>query len=120
MSERIQTYAAFWPFYLGEHSDPRCRALHFIGTTGHLALVGVALVTLNPLWLLASAISGYGFAWPAHFLIEKNRPATFKYPLWSLLSDYRMWLHMVTGKLWTGRDPAAQVGAAPPSQPSQA
>jgi hypothetical protein len=108
---RIQTYAEFWPFYLQEHSKPVCRVLHFIGTTGHFALMGVAIATLNPWFILLSAISGYGFAWPAHFLVEKNKPATFKHPFWSLISDYRMWFHMVTGKLWTGTNPAEQVGA---------
>lgn len=112
MSDRIRTYGEFWPFYLGEHSNPACRALHFVGTTGHFALIGLAVATRNPWWVLASAFSGYGFAWPAHFLVEKNKPATFKYPLWSLWSDYRMWLHMVTGKLWSGTNPAAQVGAS--------
>lgn len=115
-TRRIETYAEFWPFYLGEHSNPRCRALHFMGTTGHFLLVGVAMATLNPWWLPLSALSGYGFAWPAHFLVEKNRPATFTYPLWSLLSDYRMWLHMAGGKLWSGTDPAAQLGLAPGTQ----
>jgi hypothetical protein len=85
--------------------------LHFVGTTGHFALVAVAVATMNPWWLLASAVSGYGFAWPAHFFVEKNKPATFKYPLWSLISDYRMWFHMVTGKLWSGENPAQQVNA---------
>ena len=114
MSARIPTYAEFWPYYLTEHSVPSCRALHFVGTTGHFAMVILAVVLMNPWLILASAVFAYGFAWFGHFVIEKNRPATFKYPLWSLISDYRMWFHMVTGKLWTGRDPAAQIGAAKP------
>jgi hypothetical protein len=112
MSERIQTYAEFFPFYLGEHSNPTCRALHFVGTTGHFAMVIAAAVTMNPWLILASAVFAYGFAWFGHFFIEKNRPATFKYPFWSLISDYRMWGYMVTGRLWSGTNPAQQVGLA--------
>jgi hypothetical protein len=109
--ERIRAYAEFWPFYLGEHSRPACRALHFIGTTLFFSLVAATAVTGN-LWLIAAwPVAGYGFAWTGHFVVEKNRPATFKYPLWSLWSDFRMWALMATGRLWTGTDPAAQVTA---------
>lgn len=109
MSDRIQTYAEFWPYYLNEHRVPSCRALHFVGTSGHFAMVAAAIALQNPWFVLASAVFAYGFAWFGHFTIEKNRPATFKYPFWSLISDYRMWAHMVVGRLWKGTDPAAQV-----------
>lgn len=111
--ERIQSYAAFWPFYLGEHSSPLCRQLHFVGTTIVLGLVAAAIATMNPWLLLGTPLAGYGFAWVAHFGVEKNRPATFKYPLWSFVSDFRMWGAMATGKLWRGNDPAQQVAARP-------
>ena len=109
---RIPTYAEFWPYYLNEHSVPSCRVLHFIGTSGHFAMVAVAVATMNPWWLLASAFFAYGFAWFGHFVIEKNRPATFTHPLWSLVSDYQMWGHMLMGKLWSGTNPAEQVASA--------
>jgi hypothetical protein len=108
---RIRTYAEFWPFYLREHSHPLCRQLHFVGTTLVLGLAIAALATMSPWPLVGMPLAGYGFAWVAHFTIEKNRPATFKYPLWSFVSDFRMWGVMVTGKLWHGNDPAEQIAA---------
>jgi hypothetical protein len=109
VAERIATYKAFWPYYLQEHSVPACRHLHFVGTTLVIGLVVAAIVTATPKLLFGCLLAGYGFAWIGHFVIEKNRPATFKHPLWSLISDFRMWGHMVVGRLWSGTDPAAQV-----------
>lgn len=101
--KRFKTFAEFFPFYLGEHAVPLCRHLHFIGTTAHLAFLATAIVTMNPWLALASPLCAYSFAWFAHFVVEKNRPATFTYPLWSLMGDHKMWAMMVTGKLWTQR-----------------
>ena len=99
MSDRIQTYAEFWLFYLREHRRPVTRWLHFLGTSLALTLAVVAAVTRNP-WIVPGAIvSGYAFAWFSHFVLEKNRPATFKYPLWSLVSDFRMMALMAIGQL---------------------
>lgn len=100
MAERsIRSFEEFWPHYLREHSGRRTRALHYIGT----ALVIVAALALglsgNWWWLLAMPLAGYGFAWFAHFFVEKNRPATFTYPWWSLRSDFRMFFLAVTGRL---------------------
>jgi hypothetical protein len=142
MADRIENFDAFWEYYLGEHRNPLCRALHFFGTSG-MALVSsyclydrpllygsaMALAILlgiicykmesrrpaapvlcafiglaglaHPL-AMAGVLFAYFYAWLAHFLIEKNRPATFTYPYWSLLGDLRMWLWMLGGKLWTG------------------
>lgn len=100
MSEyRIQSFREFWPFYVGEHSHPVSRWLHFLGTTGAMVLLGVAIYLQNWWLLLAVPIFGYGFAWVGHFIIEKNRPATFKYPLWSLIGDFKMWGLMATGQM---------------------
>jgi hypothetical protein len=100
--ERIQSFDEFYPFYLGEHAVPLCRILHFIGTTLVVATTITAAVSLNPWLLLAVPVLGYGFAWVGHFVVEKNRPATFTYPLWSLMGDFVMWSEMLRGRLWTG------------------
>lgn len=88
----------FWPFYLQEHSDPRNRALHLAGTT--LAAVGVVVAIFWTPWaLVASVVGGYGFAWIGHFVFQHNRPATFRHPIQSLLSDWRMWGLWLSGRL---------------------
>lgn len=91
MSDRFQTFEEFWPYYLSEHGDRTNRRLHFIGSTLALLNLGAAIVTLNPAFVLGAVVSGYFFAWVGHFIIEKNRPATFKYPLWSLRGDFKMY-----------------------------
>ena len=101
-NDRLGSFEEFWPYYLGEHSNPVCRILHFVGTTGALTLAGIAAVTLNPFLLLPALVCGYGFAWIGHFFIEKNRPATFKYPLWSLRGDFKLYGLMLRGKMWSG------------------
>lgn len=99
MSERYASFEAFWPFYLGEHSHPTNRRLHFVGTTLMLLQLTTAIVTLHPAWLLMCPVWGYGFAWIGHFIVEKNRPATFTYPLWSLMGDFKMYGLTLTGRL---------------------
>ena len=94
------SFEEFWPFYLSEHRDPVNRRLHFVGTTLNNLCLLSALVLLQPMILLAGPIFGYGFAWIGHFGVEKNVPATFKHPLWSLRGDYRMYGMMLRGKLW--------------------
>lgn len=95
METDFSTYREFWPFYLGEHSHPVNRWLHFVGTSIALALIIVSVIAAEPVFLLAALFSGYGFAWFGHYFIEKNRPATFRYPMWSFVSDWRMWLLML-------------------------
>jgi len=98
-TKTITTFEAFWPFYLGEHSLPVTRWFHFVGTTLALLNLVSAVVFLSPMYGVSALLSGYAFAWVSHFFIEKNRPATFTYPLWSFIADWKMWAFMATGRL---------------------
>ena len=95
----FRSFQDFWPFYLGEHRSPLSRRLHVAGTTAALTTLGVAIATRNWKLGLAAPLLGYGPAWVGHFIIEKNRPATFKHPLWSLAGDFKMASLMLTGQL---------------------
>jgi len=109
---RYQTYSAFFDFYLSEHAHPLTRALHYLGSTfGFLALF-LVVRTLNPLWIPAGLIAGYGCAWGAHVFIEHNKPATFKYPVWSFVGDYHMYALWLTGRLDKRRARAAEKRAS--------
>ena len=111
---RYASFREFYPYYLSEHRNPTCRKLHFAGSTLVLALVAVAIATANPWWLLAIPVAGYGFAWVGHFAFEKNRPATFTYPLWSLMGDWVMYWQLATGKIpFEQRDAGARQGTGP-------
>ena len=97
--EKFESFAAFYPYYLSEHSNVICRRLHFVGTTGVL-LLAVAAPALGQLaWLWALPVVGYGPAWAGHFFFERNRPATFKYPFYSLAGDFVMYWQMLTGRI---------------------
>jgi hypothetical protein len=98
-ARRYASFAEFYPFYLSEHANRTCRRLHFVGTSLGLACLAAALVTLNPRWLLAGLLIGYAFAWVGHFVFEKNRPATFSYPLWSFMGDWVMWSEILRGRI---------------------
>ena len=96
---RIKTYSEFWPFYLKEHSLEKTRSWHFIGSSLSVIFMILTIVFMKPVIMLLALLAGYGFAWYSHFYVQKNRPATFKYPFWSLFSDFRMWFLQLTGKL---------------------
>ena len=94
-----RSFASFYPFYLSQHENRTCRRLHFVGTSLGLLAVLHAFSTLDFRWLLAGLAAGYFFAWIGHFFFEKNRPATFTYPLYSFLGDWVMWKDMLTGRI---------------------
>lgn len=99
LTSRFASFSAFYPFYLGEHANLTCRRLHFVGSTLTLAVVGFTIYTGNPYWLFLALLCGYGFAWVGHFFFEHNRPATFKYPLYSFIGDWVMYAQILTGKV---------------------
>jgi hypothetical protein len=108
--QRMESFEEFWPFYVGEHRDPLCRALHYVGTSLAIGTVATAVLTANPSWLLLTPVVGYAPAWFGHFLIEGNVPATFKHPLWSLRGDFRMLRLALEGRM------AAEVERLYPSE----
>ena len=93
------SFREFYPYYLGEHRNRLCRRLHFIGSTLVIAIVVAAAWTRQPLWLLLAPVAGYGFAWVGHYGFEKNRPATFRHPLYSLLGDWVMFADVLRGRV---------------------
>jgi hypothetical protein len=95
----MRTFGEFRPFYLREHSRPVTRRLHFVGTTLSICFLLGAVFQGRPWYVLFALLCGYGFAWVGHFFVEHNKPATFKYPLWSLAADFRMWFCALTGRL---------------------
>ena len=100
MDHRFDSFKAFYPYYLGEHANRTCRRLHFVGSALIVILVlAVASRRAAPIALLALPLIGYGFAWIGHFGFEKNRPATFKHPWYSLAGDWVMFKDMLVGKI---------------------
>lgn len=95
---RITSLKEFYPYYLSEHKDLTCRVLHFIGTSLFFVCLGFALFSKNYVLLWGCPLFGYGFAWVGHYFFEKNKPATFKYPLYSLVSDFRLFFEIILGK----------------------
>jgi hypothetical protein len=95
----FKSFQDFWPYYLSEHSKPATRALHCMGTLTGIAVVILVIVIGKWWWFPSALVPGYAFAWVGHFFIEKNRPATFMYPLWSFMGDWKMLALMLTGRL---------------------
>lgn len=98
-NDDINSFEDFWPYYVREHRLASNRYMHFIGSTLVLVLLGAAAWFGQWVVLFLLPIVGYGFAWTGHFFIERNRPATFRYPLWSLAADWKMWAYMLAGKM---------------------
>lgn len=97
--KRFANFSEFYPYYLQEHSHVVSRRLHFVGSWGVLVLLATALLTRNGWWMLAALLCGYGFAWVGHCFFEKNRPATFRHPLYSFLGDWVMFKDILVGKV---------------------
>ena len=100
MNERFETFEQFWPYYVREHAKKSTRMLHFVGTGTALLAGAVGLVSRRRRWLLAAVpVIGYGAAWIGHFFFEKNMPATFRYPVWSLRADFVMFTKIIAGTM---------------------
>lgn len=95
---KFKTFKEFYPYYLDEHKDKKTKLVHFIGTCFSIFFLVILLFTLNPIYLLFAILAGYSFAWFGHFFIEKNKPATFSYPFYSLIGDYKMFYEILLGK----------------------
>jgi hypothetical protein len=96
---RFASFAEFYPFYLGEHANRTCRRLHFVGTTLVIACLATLALTRNPWWIAAALACGYGFAWVGHFVFERNRPATFRHPVYSFIGDWVMYRDVLIGRI---------------------
>ena len=97
--KQFNTFAEFYPYYLSEHSNSTCRRLHFVGTTLVIFILAMTIAKGAWLLLLALPLAGYSFAWVGHFFFEKNRPATYQHPLYSLLGDFVMYRDMILGRV---------------------
>lgn len=97
--KRFETFEEFWPFYVKEHAQKSTRIMHFVGTTAAVGMFATGVLLRKKWMMLVAPVFGYGPAWVSHFFIEKNRPATFKYPRWSLMADFVMWNKMVRGEM---------------------
>lgn len=98
-TKRFASFHEFYPYYLSEHANVTCRRLHFVGSSLVIGILVAAILRGNPMWLLLVPLAGYGFAWVGHFFFEKNRPATFKYPFYSLAGDWVMYWDILRGKI---------------------
>ena len=101
MNDKISfhTFREFYPFYLGEHANRTCRRLHFIGTSIAIVLLVTAVVTRSWWLIVVGFVQGYAFAWVGHFFFEHNKPATFKYPVFSFIGDWRLWWDVLSGRV---------------------
>lgn len=105
---QFNSFGEFYPYYLTEHSDPRCRAMHYIGSSLVLIVLALAIILPQPWLLLLLPVIGYGFAWLGHFGFEHNKPATFKHPWYSLMGDWVMYKDFWAGLIGFGQSDAAK------------
>lgn len=98
MEKQFKSLNEFYPYYLEEHQNFTCRILHFIGTALLFVIVVVTMIVGDLRILILLPFIGYGFAWVGHFFFEKNKPATFQYPLFSLASDFRLFFDLLIQK----------------------
>ena len=117
MQLNSKSFEAFWPYYLRAHRDPRCRRLHFVGSSGALVGIIVTIVRQDPIWLLSGLAFAYAMAWTGHFVFERNTPATFGNPILSLIGDIRMYFLWLTGRLAPALHAAEKEGAADKDAP---
>ena len=96
-NEHFTSFRDFYPYYLQEHRNGYCRLCHFVGTTGVLFILVGFIWFQNWMLLIALPFMGYGFAWVGHFIFEKNKPATFRHPLYSLIADFVMYFDILRG-----------------------
>jgi hypothetical protein len=96
---RYANFREFYPYYLSEHANAMCRRMHFVGTSLVLVVFAAAMLTRDARWVWLAPLCGYGFAWLGHFVFEKNRPATFKHPLYSLAGDWVMYADILRGRV---------------------
>lgn len=99
VQSRFATFAQFYPYYLGEHRNAICRRLHFAGTSLVIGLFFATIIAGAWRLLMFIPLAGYGFAWAGHYIFEKNRPATFRHPWYSLAADFVLFRDMLVGKI---------------------
>jgi hypothetical protein len=99
MSQTYSSFREFYPFYLSEHRNRTCRRMHFVGSSLGLVCLAAAIATRNGWFILLGVLIGYALAWTGHFLFEKNRPATFRHPLYSFAGDWVMFRDILTGRI---------------------
>lgn len=100
MTKQYNSFSAFYPFYKTEHAKTGTRILHFVGTSLFIVMLVLFFIYFDYRLILMGILFAYGFAWISHFFIEKNKPATFQYPLYSLASDFKLYFEIVIGKEW--------------------
>ncbi|MCH2652198.1 MAG: DUF962 domain-containing protein [Gammaproteobacteria bacterium] len=98
MKKEFKNFEEFYPYYIDEHKSKYNKLLHFIGTTIFFIFMIIFISSFEPKYIFYGFLSGYGWAWIGHFFIEKNKPATFYFPLYSLRGDWRMYKEIIQGK----------------------